>query len=112
MMKTTDYKPKNPQWALAHFFDCWKRRAWKQILEYVQLSWIARHKDPSKVLRTSLHTLVNAEDMQIIFHKKRSAHILLVRIQRKSNTAIDQSQQKVKLFYEDNKWRVDPESIV
>lgn len=112
MMKTTDYKPKNPQWALAHFFDCWKRRAWKQILEYVQLSWLTQHEDPSKALRTSLHTLVDAKEMRIIFHKKRNAHILLVNIQRKLNTDVDQSQREVKLSYEDNKWRVDPESLI
>lgn len=113
MMKVTDYKSKNPQWALAHFFDCWKRRAWKQILKHVQSSWLARHKEPNKTLRTSLHTLVDAEDMGIILHKKRSAHILLVSIQRKLQTGeIVQSHRKVKLAYEDGKWRVDPKSII
>jgi len=112
MMKISDYKRKNPGWALAHFFDCVKRRAWKQILEYVQLSWLARHKEPNRVLRTSLHTLIDAEDVRIISHKKRRAHILLVNIQRKSNTGIDQSHRKVKLVYEGQKWRVDPGSII
>ncbi len=112
-MKISDYKSKNPTWALAHFFDCWKRKAWKQILEYVQLSWIARNKEPSKILRMSLPPLIDTEFIQVISHKKRSASVLLVNIQRRlKNTGLDHLQQEVKLFYEDEKWKVDPESII
>jgi len=115
MMKATDYKSKNPQRVLAKFFDCCKRRAWKQILKHVQSSWLARHKEPSKELRMAFRGIYDVEDMGIIFHKKRTSHTLSVNIKRsiegKSHTSIVQSHREAKLTYEEGKWRVDPESI-
>jgi len=107
MIRIRDYKPDTPEWVMANFFNCWKRRAWAQMLNYIQPSWLALHEEPNKVLRQSLYTLIDAEFIQ------RNATtgivaVFLMNIHRKLYTITDQSTQAVRLVREGKRWGIDP----
>lgn len=103
MIKIRDYKPNSPEWVMAKFFDCWKRRAWVQMLNYVQPPWLTRHKEPNKVLRLSLNKLVNTEFIQMNANTGIVA-VFLVNISKKVH--------EVRLVREDKRWGLDPSSII
>lgn len=111
MISTHDYKPNSPGWVMARFFNCWKRRAWVQMLAYVQPSWLVQHEEPNRVLRLSLHTLVDAEFVQINAETGITT-VFLVNIDRKSSYHRDQSVKAVRLVREGKKWGIDPKSII
>ena len=107
MIRERDYKPDSPEWVMAKFFSCWKRRAWVQILDYVQPSWLAKQEEPRKALKMLLYRLVNAEFVQ------RNATtgivaVFLVDIHREFYGVTDQTKQPVRLVREGKKWGIDP----
>jgi hypothetical protein len=66
MIKVKDYKQDSPEWVIAKFFDCWKRRAWKQITDYVQLSWLSVYSEPKKRLKSCFsRKLIDANLIQV-----------------------------------------------
>lgn len=111
MIKQKNYKEGSPEWVMAKFFDCWKRRAWKQMLDYVQPSWLAIHKEPNKILRLSLHTLVDTEFIQLNANTGVVA-IFLVSISKKSYVVASQWQYAIRLVREGKKWGIDPKSVI
>jgi len=111
MIKIRDYKPYSPEWVIAKFFDCWKRRAWVQLLDYVQLSWLNQYDEPNRILRLSLQTLDNAEFVQVNANTGAVA-VIIVDIYLKLKTGIDKSRHSVRLVYENGRWGVDPRSII
>lgn len=111
MIKANDYKPGSPEWAMAKFFSCWKRRAWTQILDYVQPSWLSRYEDPKRTLRLSLHKLIDADFRQMNANTGIAA-VFLVEIYGKGNTFSDRSIRAVRLVREGKKWGVNPSSII
>jgi len=111
MIKIRDYKPNTPEWVMAKFFSCWKRRAWSQILDYVQPSWVARHAEPNRFLRYSLHRLVNAEFIQRNATTEVVA-VYLMKISRKTYAITTEMTYAVKLVREGKKWGVDPNSLI
>jgi len=111
MIKPNDYKLDSPEWVMAKFFSCWKRRAWSQMLSYVQPSWVAKHEDPNRVLRQSLQGLVDVDFIQ------RNATtgvvaVYLMNIHRKLYTITVQSTQTVRLVREGRKWGIDPTYLI
>ena len=110
MIKIRDYKPDTPEWVMAKFFNCWKRRAWSQILDYVQPSWLAQYEDPNRVLKMLLGRLVNAEFVQMNANTGIVA-VFLVRIHKRFYTEDYESVQKVRLVRKGKKWGIDPNSI-
>jgi len=111
MIRVRDYKPDSPEWVMASFFDCWKRRAWAQMLKYVQPSWLAKYEQPNKILRQSLHTLVDTEFIQMNANTGIVA-VFLVGIRRKLYTITDHSIQAVRLVREGKKWGIDPSYLI
>ena len=107
MIKIRDYKPNTPEWAMANFFNCWKRRAWVQMLDYVQPSWIARYEEPSRALRASLYKLVDTEFIQRNDTTGIVA-VFLVDIHREFYGVTDRAKQPVRLVREGKKWGIDP----
>lgn len=108
MIKIRDYKPNSPEWVMAKFFDCWKRRAWIQILDYVQPSWLAQHKEPNRVLRLSLHNLIDTEFIQMNANTGIVA-VFLVDFHREGYAV---AVQEVRLVRESKRWGLDPSSII
>lgn len=111
MIAIRDYKLNSPEWVVAKFFDCWKRRAWQQILDYVQLSWLNQYDEPNRMLRRSLHTLADAEFIQVNANTGAVA-VILVDIYIKSYKGINITRHSVKLIHEEGQWGIDPRSIV
>ena len=111
MIRIRDYKPNSPEWVMAKFFSCWKRRAWMQMLDYVQPSWIAQHEEPNKVLKQSLSRLINAEFIQVNANTGIVA-VFLISVHTRTSYFDDQSNKAVRLVREGKKWGVDPNSIV
>ena len=111
MIKIREFKPNSPGWVMAKFFNCWKRRAWVQMLAYIQPSWLAQHEEPNRTLRLSLHTLVDAEFVQVNAETGITT-VFLVDIRRKSDYHADQSVKAVRLVREGKKWGIDPGSII
>lgn len=111
MIKIHDYKPNSPEWVMANFFDCWQKRRWMQILNYVQPSWLAQYKEPNKVLRMSLYMLVDTKFIQMNANTGVVA-VFLVDIHTKSHTFNNWSQRTIRLVREGRKWGIDPKSIM
>lgn len=107
MIKSKDYKQGSPEWVMAKFFDCWKRRAWKQMLDYVQPSWIFQYKDPSRILRISFSKLINVDLVQM---NANTGAVAIFSIKLFRETGL--SWPLVKLVRERKKWGVDPRSII
>lgn len=111
MIIIRDYKLNSPEWVVANFFDCWKRKAWIQILDYVQPSWLNRYDEPNRILRLSLPTLANAEFIQVNANSGAVA-VLLVEIYLKTYMGIEPLRRAVKLVHGEGRWGIDPDSII
>ncbi len=110
MIKIKNYKQGSPEWVMAKFFDCWKRRAWKQMLDYVQPSWLAIHKEPNKVLRLSLDKLIDIQFVQVNA-KTGVIAIFQINIRTRFHSSDDIALKAVRLVREGKKWGVDPRNI-
>lgn len=111
MIKSKNYKQGSSEWVMAKFFDCWKRRAWKQMLDYVQPSWLHQYKDPSRMLRMILNKLVSAEFVQVNANTGVVA-VFAMKVFRETYSVIGLSYPSVKLVREGKKWAVDPRSLI
>lgn len=114
MINQRKYEVNSPEWVMAKFFDCWKRRAWKQILHYIQASKLAHYQEPNRWIRQILRSkLISVEFIQVNARTSVVA-VFLVRIKTriKPYAPVDEALKKVKLFREGKKWGVIPGSII
>ena len=115
MIKIRDYKADSPEWVMAKFFDCWKRRAWKQMADYIQLSWLDAMPDPSKMLKS--HFNVKLLDVNFIQVNARTGVVTEFLIELDVS---EKAVHKIRLICETapmrpspkGKWGVNPTSIV
>ncbi len=115
MIVIRDYKPNSPEWVMANFFDCWKRRAWVQMADYIQLSWLNAMPASIKMLKS--HFNVKLLDANLIQVNARTGVVteFLIEVDVPKKAVI-----KVRLICETapmrpspkGKWGVNPTSIV
>jgi len=111
MINSRNYKIDTPEWVMARFFECWKLRAWKQMLGLIQSSWSSQYKDPSKALRMMLGKFVSVEFVQMNANTGAVA-VFLMNISKELYSVPIQSRLAVKLIREGKKWVVDPRSLI
>ena len=115
MIRAKKYKPESPEWVLAQFFDCWQRRAWRQILSYVRASWIDRYEEmASGMIKAVLNSrLIDTRFVQLNADTGAVVEYLVEISYRawSDYSLTDTVTTKIRLFRERKKWRVDPDSI-
>ena len=115
MIKSKKYKSESPEWVIAQFFDCWRRRAWRQILFYIRSSWIDRYEDmASGMIKAVLNSrLVDADFVQLNANTGAVVEFLIEITFRSwgDYSVNEKAVTKIRLFRERKKWRVDPDSI-
>lgn len=109
MINPQSYKLDSPEWVLAKFLECWKRRAWKQMLNYVRKSWLEKHQDPSKVLRSLLNFKLISADLIQINANTGTVAVFLMQLQYRGFTFDNISSIEIKLFRESKRWGVSPD---
>ncbi len=108
MLNPQNYKKDSPEWVLAKFLECWKKRAWRKILIFTRPSWLKKQGDPSRAIRFILNRkIVDAEFLQVNAQTP-AVTSLLVQIDSGFLYTIDSSKYEIKLFRENKKWGVDP----
>lgn len=116
MMEAVSYKPKSPEWTLAMFFDCWRRRAWQQMLAYTQYSWVADYGEmASRFIKAALRgRFVSAEFIQRNNTTSVAVEYLIkIRYKTWGRDAVGRSKiSKIKLIHNKGAWGVVPESVM
>ena len=115
MIKAKRYKPKSPEWVMAMFFNCWRRRAWKQMLPYTQNSWVAQYGEKaSKQIKILLRgMLVDANLVQRNNTTPAMAEYL-IKINYKPwgiHSYTKTVTSKVRLIRERKSWNIVPDSV-
>jgi len=115
MIDPKKYEKDSPEWVLAKFLAAWKRRDWKQMADYTQLSWLDIYKEPVEWLKLAFSTrLIDASLMQINAKTGVVAEFLI---------ELDVGEKivsRIKLICEEapmrpspyGKWGVNPTSII
>lgn len=118
MINPKTHKQGSPEWVLAKFFEAWKRRAWKQMIDYIRPSWLRIYVEPGEWLKLA----VNPEliDARLIQASGRTPAVTeyLVEIEYKVALAIPKKVvSKIRLYSEmkplqEVVWGVDPTTII
>ena len=118
MINPKTHKQGSPEWVLAKFFEAWKRRAWKQMIDYIRPSWLRIYVEPGEWLKLA----VNPEliDARLIQASGRTPAVIeyLVEIEYKAPFAISKKVvSKIRLYSEmtslqETVWGVDPGTII
>ena len=120
MIKSTDYPKNSPVWTLAKFLEAWKRRTWKKMLKYCQITWCTIPGDRRKRLSTQFrHKFISAK---ILKTEKISdvTRDISVEIYYKDINIRRRMIRKVRLICElgrmqpsvDGTWGVNPTSMI
>lgn len=118
MINPKMHKKGSPEWVLAKFFEAWKNRAWKQMVDYIRSSWLRIYVEPDKWLKLA----VNPEliDARLIQASGRTPAVTVyqVEIEYKASLAITKKVvSEIKLYSEMTSlqevvWGVDPSTII
>lgn len=66
MIKSPEYPEKSPEWTLHRFFDEWKKRDWKEMLNYCQITWRTVPQNTKKKLFTQFrHKFISARILKV-----------------------------------------------
>ena len=118
MINPKTHKQGSPEWVLAKFFETWKDRAWRRMVEYIRPSWLRIYVEPGEWLKLA----VNPEliDARLIQASGRTPAVIeyLVEIEYKAPLAITKKVvSKIRLYSEmtslqETVWGVDPATII
>ena len=118
MINPKMHKQGSPEWVLAKFFETWKRRSWKKMVDYIRPSWLRIYVEPGKWLELA----VNPEliDARLIQAGGRTPAVIeyLVEIEYKTPFAISKKVvSKIRLYsemtsFQETVWGVDPGTII
>ena len=119
MIKPTDYPKNSPEWTLAKFLEAWKRRTWKKMLKYCQITWCTIPGDRrEKLFAQFRHKFISAK---ILKTEKISdvTRDISVEINYKDINIRRKMRRKVRLICElgrmrpsvDGSWGVNPISM-
>ena len=118
MINPKMHKKGSPEWVLAKFFEAWKRRAWKQMVDYIKSSWLVIYKEPDTWLKLTFNP--ELIDARLIQASGRTPAVIeyLVEIEYKAPLAIaKKSVSKIRLYskmtsLQETVWGVDPTTII
>jgi len=118
MINPKTHKQGSPEWVLAKFLEAWKRRAWKQMVDYVRSSWLDIYTEPDKWLKLTFNP--ELIDARLIQASGRTPAVTeyLVEIEYKAPFAIQKKVvSKIRLYsemkpFKEVVWGVDPTTII
>lgn len=118
MINPKMHKQGSPEWVLAKFFETWKRRAWKQMVDYIRSSWLDIYTEPDKWLK--LIFKLELIDARLIQANARTPAVTeyLIEIEYKAPLAIaKKGVSKIRLYsritsLQEVVWGVDPTTII
>lgn len=112
MMKARKYKSGSPEWVMAMFFDCWKRRQWRKILNYTQGS---RQTYQMKMIldgRLTDARLIQRNDTTPVVAEYLVETNTYSGRQPNKHSIVESTISKVRLIRERKGWSVIPESVM
>jgi len=119
MINSSEYPEKSPEWTLRRFFEAWKKRDWKEMLNYCQITWRNMPQNTKKRLFTQFrHKFISARVLKIEEISEVTRDIT-VEIYYKDINVRRRMRRKVRLICElgrmqpsvDGTWGVNPVSM-
>lgn len=118
MINPKMHKEGSPEWVLAKFFKAWKKRAWKQMVDYIRPSWLRIYVEPYKWLKLTFNP--ELIDARLIQANARTPAVTVyqVEIEYKAPLAIAKKVvSEIRLYSEltslqETEWGVDPTTII
>lgn len=117
MINPKMHKEGSPEWVLAKFLEAWKRRAWKQMVDYIWPPWLRIYVEPDEWLKLAANPeLIDARLIQACGRTPAVVEYL-VEIEYKAPLAIAKKiVSKIRLYsemkpFQEVVWGVDPATI-
>jgi len=117
MINPKTHKKGSPEWVLAKFFEAWKRRTWKQMVDYIQSSWLRIYTEPDKWLKLTFSPeLIDARLIQASGRTPAVTEYLVEIEYMALRTIPKKVVSKIRLYSEmtsfrETVWGVDPTTI-
>jgi hypothetical protein len=95
------HKQGSPEWVLAKFFEAWKRRNWKKMIDYIRSSWLDTYTEPNSWLKLTFNP--ELIDARLIQANARTPAVTeyLVEIEYKAPSAVPKKNvSKIRLYSE------------
>lgn len=118
MINPKMHKEGSPEWVLAKFFEAWKNRAWKQMIDYIRSSWIGVVADPYNALKAYFNPeLIDARLIQASGRTPAVTEYLIEIEYRDVRVIPKKVVSKIRLYSEmtslqETVWGVDPATII
>jgi|GEM_PF-5061439 len=118
MINPKMHKQGSPEWVLAKFLEAWKRRAWKQMVDYIRPSWLLIYVEPGEWLKLTFNPeLIDARLIQASGRTPAVTEYLVEIEYMALRTIPKKNVSKIRLYSEMNSlqevvWGVDPTTIV
>ena len=118
MINPKMHKKGSPEWVLAKFFEAWKNRAWKQMVDYIWPPWLRIYVEPREWLKLTFNPeLIDARLIQASGRTPAVTEYLVEIEYRDVRVITKKVVSKIRLYSEMTSlqktvWGVDPATII